>query len=101
MINISQPCLATTRAYKYGQYGYPDYLENTGNFSMPGQFYLDRKKGILLATLLHQHTPTLQTSGAVLPVVVGFQETLLNVHDTHDLEWHNMSSAHPYTANVR
>jgi hypothetical protein len=90
-INISQPCLSMTRSYKYGQAGYPDYLENTGTFSKLGEFYIDRKKGLILATLLPEHLPS--TQGTV-PAVVGLQEILLSVHDTHDVEWHNVSFVH-------
>ena len=91
-VNISQACISTARSYKYGQAGYPDYLENTGNLSAPGHFYLDRKKGVILATLLPEHLPTAGT----LPVtaVVGLQETVVHVHDTHDVEWHNVSFEH-------
>jgi hypothetical protein len=107
-INISQPCLSTTRSYKFGQAGYPDYFENTGNFSSPsgygsGEFYIDRKKGMIFVTFLPDHYRPLPTQAAgatavqvqVPPaVVVGLKETLLHVHDTHDVEWHNVSFAH-------
>ena len=91
-VNISQLCLSTGRGYKYGQNGYPTYVENTGNFTLPGQFYLDRKKGLLLATLLPEHNPS--TTGGALPVVLGLHEMLMNVHDTHDVEWHNLTFEH-------
>ena len=91
-VNISQPCLQTTRGYKYGPYGYPDYLENTGNLSASGQFYLDRKRGLLLATLLPKHRPS--KGAGLVPAVVGLQETLLSVRDAHDVEWHNVSFVH-------
>jgi hypothetical protein len=93
VVNISQPCLRVAKSYKFGQGGYPSYLENTGNFTdVGGQFYLDRSKKALLATFLPEHRPP--AGGGVVPVVMGLQEVLLNVHDTHDVEWHNLTFAH-------
>ena len=99
-INISQFCIGTGRSYKYGPNGYPTYLENTGNLSAPGQFYLDRKRGLILATLLPAHTPS-SGGGVVLPVVLGLQETLLKVQDVHDVEWRNVTFAHTAWTQVR
>ena len=92
-VNISQPCLATARGYKYGPAGYPSYLENTGNFTLPGQFYLDRARKLLFATLLPAHAPKAGGSG-VVAAVLGLEEVLLSVHDTHDVEWHNVTFEH-------
>ena len=91
-INVSAQCYSTMKSYKYGTQGYPDYLENTGNFSNLGEFYLDRKKGLLLATFLPEHRPT--TTKTTVNAVVGLQETLLEVKDTHDVEWHNVGFTH-------
>lgn len=91
-INISVPCITMARGYKWGPNGYPDYLENTGTFSSPGQFYLDRKKGVILATLLPEHAPP--AGGGAVPAVMGLNETLLTVSGAHDLEWRSTSFAH-------
>jgi hypothetical protein len=44
-----------------------------------------------LATFLPEHNPS--TTGA-LPAVLGLHEMLMSVHDTHDVEWHNLTFEH-------
>ena len=47
-ISISPRCWAIARKKGYGQLMYPSRIENTGQFSLPGQWWLDRKNARII-----------------------------------------------------
>jgi hypothetical protein len=74
-LTIRQPCFSMARSKPGGNYAltYPDFLDNTGNFSGPGQWFFDRRRGKFIVYLAAGEDATGATA------TVGINTTLLHL----------------------
>eukprot|EP00730_Choanoeca_flexa_P008405 TRINITY_DN12483_c0_g1_i1.p2 TRINITY_DN12483_c0_g1~~TRINITY_DN12483_c0_g1_i1.p2 ORF type:complete len:689 (+),score=104.63 TRINITY_DN12483_c0_g1_i1:3239-5305(+) len=71
-ITMSQPCFQHVQSGRF-RMDVPSFIENTGNWSQPGEFWLDRTSGVVYVWF----APTDDVEHAV--VTVGQAESLMNV----------------------
>ena len=77
-INVSLPCWNTVRQKGYGEVTFPNRVENTGDFSGPGQWWLDREnKRVIVSTALNNDTS--QASAPTAAVVSSSSLSMLFV----------------------
>lgn len=90
MLTVQQPCFTIARTQPTGSYTlqYPTFIENTGNFSRPGQWFFDRARARFLAW------PPAGIDLSTASVVAGQNQTLLRLENTHDVAWTGVSFAH-------
>ncbi|EDQ88517.1 uncharacterized protein MONBRDRAFT_9042 [Monosiga brevicollis MX1] len=88
-INMAQPCF--TDVQNNGQYSMtlPSFLENTANFTGPGQWFYDQGKGIVYVWPLAEHV---QINSSC--VVLGGLDVLVNLHGAERVELTNLTLAY-------
>ena len=91
-IQVSRPCWDIARHEGYGQLGFPSFVENTGNLSTPGTFWLDRTKGVFYLRV-GANDAGLNVSTASV-VAAARDGPLLEMSGVTDHEWQNVTFAH-------